>query len=187
MSTFLYFESSDCVILSTIRKIQIFEVKMFVLLYLFIYYLKKLSYSYNIDLSFFLVSFFFFFWEAMHYIWAKLPADWSTTMYRVSRKKLNKTFSCNSGYLAVIIRILFNPHNILWVWHRREKFVIVYFKMTPQRDNRVKGSAVLRAGHKLSEVTNPVGLAQPCTRSSSAWTMSKVSSTDVQEFMEDEG
>ena len=54
-------------------------------------------------------------------------------------------------------------------------FVVVYFKMTAQRDNRVKVSAILRAGHKVSEFANLVGLAQPSTRSRSVWTIAKVS------------
>ena len=41
-------------------------------------------------------------------------------------------------------------------------------KIAPQRDNRVKVSALLRAGHKVSEVANLAGLTQPCTQSRSA-------------------
>ena len=37
--------------------------------------------------------------------------------------------------------------------------------MSPQRDNRVKVSALHRSGHKVSEVANLVGLAQSSTRS----------------------
>ena len=55
----------------------------------------------------------------------------------------------------------------------------MYFKMAPQRDNRVKVSALLSARHKVSEVANLVGLAQASTRSRSTWTMAKVS-TEVQ-------
>ena len=42
----------------------------------------------------------------------------------------------------------------------------MYFKRAPQRDNRVKVSAILRAGHKVSEVAHLVGyLTQPSTQS----------------------
>ena len=69
-----------------------------------------------------------------------------------ANKNLNKTFNYTCGSLAVIIRLLFNARDALWLWHRRKRFVIVvYFKMTRQRDNRVKVSALLRKGHKVSE------------------------------------
>ena len=55
--------------------------------------------------------------------------------------------------------------------------------MAPQRENRFKVSALLRAEHKVSEIANIVGLAQPSTRSRSVWTMAKVS-TDLQTVIE---
>ena len=36
---------------------------------------------------------------------------------------------------------------------------VVYFKMTMQRDNRVKDFALLRAGHKVSDVAKLVGVS----------------------------
>ena len=93
---------------------------------------------------------------------------------------LATNFSC----LAVTIRLLFNPPDALWLWHWRKGFVIVvHFKMTPQRDNRLKVSALLRAWNDVSEVANLVGFAQSSTRSRSAWTVAKVS-TDVQAVVE---
>ena len=51
-------------------------------------------------------------------------------------KKMNKTFSYNFGCLAIIIRLLFNPLNALWLWYRRKKFVIfVYFKMAERQSS----------------------------------------------------
>ena len=47
--------------------------------------------------------------------------------------------------------------------------------MVPQRDNRMKVTALLRAGPKVSDVANLIDLAQPSKRSRSAWTMAKVS------------
>ena len=39
--------------------------------------------------------------------------------------------------------------------HRRKRFVIVvYFKIDPQIDNRLKASALLCAAHKVSEIPN---------------------------------
>ena len=35
---------------------------------------------------------------------------------------------------------------------------LLYFKMASQRDNRMNVSALLRAGHKVSEVANLVGV-----------------------------
>ena len=59
-----------------------------------------------------------------------------------AKKKLNKTFSNNSGCFAVIIWLLFNSQDALWHWYRTQRFVIVvYFKMASQRDNRVKVSS----------------------------------------------
>ena len=52
-----------------------------------------------------------------------------------------------------------------------------------RRDNRMKVSALLRSRHKVSEVANLVGLAQPSTRWRSAWTMAKAS-PDVQAVVE---
>ena len=80
---------------------------------------------------------------------------------------------------------LLNPPNALWLWHRRKKIVsVVYFKMASKRDNRVKVSALLRAGHKwVRSQTFVRCFAQPSTRSRSAWTMAKVS-TDVQAVVE---
>ena len=75
------------------------------------------------------------------------------------------------GYLAVSIRFSYNPFNPLWLWHRIKRYVfVVYFKMTPQRDKWVKVSALLRAGHKVSDVAN----AKSSTRSRSVWSMAKV-------------
>ena len=55
---------------------------------------------------------------------------------------------------------------------QKKRFVIVvYFTMAPQGDNIVKVSALLRVGHKVSEVAHLVGLAQPSTRSKSTWTI----------------
>ena len=67
----------------------------------------------------------------------------------------------------------------------RKRFVIVlYFKRTPQRDNRVKVSALLWAGHKASEAANLVRVSRTkSTWSRSAWTMMTVS-TDVQAVVE---
>ena len=54
-----------------------------------------------------------------------------------------------------------DPHNYLWLLHRRKRFVIVvYFKMAPQGDNRVKVSALLHAIHKVSEVANLAGVSR---------------------------
>ena len=56
--------------------------------------------------------------------------------------------------------------------------------LPPQRDNRVKVSAILLAGHKVSKIANLVGcVARPSTRSRSAWTMTKMS-IDGQEAVE---
>ena len=55
--------------------------------------------------------------------------------------------------------------------------------MAPQSRNRMKVSALLRAGQKVSKIANLVGLAQPLTPSRSAWTMAKVS-TDGQAVVE---
>ena len=55
--------------------------------------------------------------------------------------------------------------------------------MAQQRDNGVTVSALLRAGRKVSEVANHVGLSQLSTRSRSAWPMGTVS-TDVQAVFE---
>ena len=83
--------------------------------------------------------------------------------YRMGQNKLNKTLNYNSGYLAVIIRFLFNPPDALWLWHRRKRFVIVvYFKKAPQRDNRVKVSAFLRAGHKPCRSRTTVYAIKKC-------------------------
>ena len=35
---------------------------------------------------------------------------------------------------------------------KKRLVILVYFKITPQRNNRVKVSALFRAGHKVSEV-----------------------------------
>ena len=77
-------------------------------------------------------------------------------------KKMEQNFSYNSGCLVVIIRLLFNSPNACSVmWHQRKRYVIVmYFKMAPQRDNWIKVSALLRAGHKASEVANLVGVTR---------------------------
>ena len=99
-------------------------------------------------------------------------------------KRVNKTFSYNSGCLAVFIRFFLKSPDALWLWHRRKRFVIVvFFKMAPQRDNQVKVSALFCAGYKVSEVANLVGLAQPSRRSRSTWTIAKIS-TDVQAVVE---
>ena len=77
------------------------------------------------------------------------------------KKKINKTLSYNSDCLAVVTRLLFNALDALWLWHWRKRFVIVvYFKMTPQRDNRVRISALLRAVHKVSEAANLAGVSR---------------------------
>ena len=39
--------------------------------------------------------------------------------------------------------------------------IVVYFKMAPQRESRVKVSVLLRARHKVSEVANLVGVPRP--------------------------
>ena len=79
----------------------------------------------------------------------------------LAEKKMNKTFSYKSGCLAVIIRLLFTRTDALWQWHQRKRIVIlVYCKMAQQRENRVKVSALLRAGHKVSEVANLVGVTR---------------------------
>ena len=76
-------------------------------------------------------------------------------------KKLNKIFSYNFGWLAVIILLLCNPLKTLRQWHRNTRFVIVvYFIMASQRDNRVKLSELLREGHKVSEVSNLAGVSR---------------------------
>ena len=81
--------------------------------------------------------------------------------------KLNKIFTYNSGCLAVIIRLLFNSPGALQLQNRRKGFVIVVsFKRTPQRDNRVKVSALFRAGHKVSKVANLFGSVSPIKRNS---------------------
>ena len=70
------------------------------------------------------------------------------------------------------------------VTSKKKIFIVVYFKMAPQIDNRVKDSALLLVGHKVSKVANLSGcLAQPPTQSRSAWMMAKVS-TNVQEVVE---
>ena len=46
--------------------------------------------------------------------------------------------------------------------------------MAPKKDNQMKVSVLPRAGHKVGEVANLAGLAQPFIRSGSAWTMAKV-------------
>ena len=56
--------------------------------------------------------------------------------------------------------------------------------MAPQRENRVKVSTLLHAGHKVSEVANRVGVS--CTAVyviKKSWTMAKVS-IDVQAVVE---
>ena len=95
-------------------------------------------------------------------------------------KKMNKSLRYNSGCLPVIIRLCLT-HSMLCDCYIKEKKVaiVVYLKMIPQRDNSVKVSALLRAGHKVSEVANLVGfLAQPYMRSGSVWTMAMIS-TDM--------
>ena len=45
---------------------------------------------------------------------------------------------------------------------KKDRFVIVvYFKMTPQRNNRVKVSALLRTGHKVNEVAYLIRVSRP--------------------------
>ena len=43
---------------------------------------------------------------------------------------------------------------------KKKVVIVAYFKMAIQRDNRVKVSALLRAGHKVSEVANLVGVSR---------------------------
>ena len=97
-------------------------------------------------------------YAAMIYVLIKMvPKLCKILNYRVARKKLTRTFSYNSGSLAVIIRFLSDPLDALWLCHRRKRFlVVVYFKLAPQRGNQVKVSALLRAVHKVSEVANLV-------------------------------
>ena len=60
----------------------------------------------------------------------------------------------------------------------------MYFKIAPQRDNRAKVSALLRAGHKVSEFANLVGVSRTTVYAiRSALTLAKVS-TDVQAMFE---
>ena len=56
-----------------------------------------------------------------------IPINWHTGW---AKKNLNKIFTYDSDYVTVIIRILFNLLDALWLWHWGKKFVIVvYFKM----------------------------------------------------------
>ena len=104
-------------------------------------------------------------------------------MYKIGRKKLNKSFSCNSCCLAVIIRLLFNPHDALWLWHRRKWFVIVaYFKMASQRDSRVKVYALLRAGHKISQVVRRAGSSRNSKDCWGSWELARCHSRDCFEW-----
>ena len=99
---------------------------------------------------------------------------------------MKQTLSYNSGCLAVIIRLLFYPTDALWLWHRRKRCVIaVYFKMAPQRDNRVKVFVFffVRDTKWVRSQTLSRCLAQPSSRSRSAWIMMKLS-TDVQAVFE---
>ena len=65
----------------------------------------------------------------------------------VRPKTLNKTFSYNSGCAVVIIRLLFNPHDVLWLWQRGKSFVIVvYFKMA-ERQSRESFCTSSRGSH----------------------------------------
>ena len=52
---------------------------------------------------------------------------------------------------------------------KKEVVIVVFFKMSPQSDNRVKVFALLRAGHKLSEIANLVGFAQPSMQTLGRW------------------
>ena len=80
--------------------------------------------------------------------------------YTAKTEKIEQNFYLQFCCLAVIIRLLFNAPDALWLWHRIKRFVIVvYFKMAPQRDNWVKFSALYRVGHKASEVANLVGVS----------------------------
>ena len=61
-----------------------------------------------------------------------LYRDWNstsgvnyTTYIPGGPKKFNKIFGYHSDCLAVIILLLFNLPDALWLWHRRKKFVIV--------------------------------------------------------------
>ena len=80
-------------------------------------------------------------------------------------KKNEQHLYYNSVCLAVTIRLLFNPYDALW--HRRKRFVIiVYFKMAPQGDNRVKVSAFFVQDTKWVRSQALSGcLAQPSTLS----------------------
>ena len=91
---------------------------------------------------------------------------------------IEQIFSYNSGCLVVIIRLLFNHSDALWLWHQRKRFVdVVYFKMALQRENRVKVTS--SCGKRVSEVANLVRES----RTRRAWARAKVS-TDVQTVIE---
>ena len=92
----------------------------------------------------------------------------------------NNTFSYNSGCLAVIIRLLFNPSDGLWLWHRRKRFVtVVYFKMVPQRNNRVKVSAVLSAGNLESRCLEEKKIYYTPTARMEIWADVRKNETDI--------
>ena len=74
--------------------------------------------------------------------------------YRVDRKKMSKTFSYNFGCLAVIIRLLFNPLDALWLWHRIKRFVIVvYFKIDDNSRDCFEGHSA--SCHDLQQSFDP--------------------------------
>ena len=112
----------------------------------------------------------------------KFMLVWS---YRVSRKKLNTIFSYNSDCLAVIIRLLFNPTmlcncdieekclSLLCIakWLRRETIEWKFLHLFVRDTKWLRSQTLLGC------------LAQPSTRSRSAWAMANVL-TDVQAVIE---
>ena len=92
----------------------------------------------------------------------EIKMNCSQSKERAGQKKLNKTFSYNSGCLAVIIWLLFNPHNAVTVTLKKK----ICYCCVLQYDSteRIKYKFCTSSSrHKVSKVTNLVGLAQPST------------------------
>ena len=106
-------------------------------------------------------------------------------IYRVVRKKLNKTFSYNSGCLAVIIRLLFNSHDGLRLWHRRKCSLLLCISKCLRRETTESKFLYffVRDTKWVRSQTLSRCLVQPSTRSRSGWTMAK-ELTDVQAVVE---
>ena len=100
-------------------------------------------------------------------------------------KKLNKAFSYNSGCLAFIIRLWFNPPDALWLWHWKKGVLLLCISKCIRRETTEWKFLpfFVRDTKWVTSQTLSGCLAQPSTRSRSAWTVAKVS-TDMQAVVE---